>query len=367
MKDARALSVKLGGEMPSIPHMQGRVFHQGASTDGALVGFDDASGCLGAAAALLSDRRLLVSRVVERRYNGMDEASDRVRLEVVDPGARRREVLAEPACNPAVSSSGRIAYVAGDGVFKEHSSNYRGRIMVQKTARSRAVPWTEAASWCYPYWAGSRLLVKTCASEGYSGELFVLDGPGRRRSIGGRAKGLDQPSAIVIAVSPDGALAAVAGERVVRDGVHPIVRIVRVADGRVLAALDTKDAIADGLSTDGQWHGSTIVTVTGYCCGRSISPVPAVVVLRFHDGHLTLRRVAPIDYEDIGEQRQNRPSAHQPRILGPNAIGVWLNGYKTRWLTCKLVASTCRAGRAVRAPPDDRIRTAARIVTQPGE
>lgn len=362
-KGYRPLSVKRGGTMPPLPYLDGRVVRERAGAAGTPIAVDGALGCIGSPAVRLRDGRLLVTRVVARRSARADVPRRRVRLEIVHPEVPRPTVLADPACNPAVSRTGQVAYVAGEPTTASAGDNHRGRITVRRTPASPPEPWTGSAAWCSLTWAGSRLLAKTCDAEGYGGALYVLDGPGRRRMIGRPPRGDDQPSARVIAVSPDGELAAITGERLVPRAVHPTVSIVRLADGRVLAALDTERAIGAGLVA-GQWRGARIVAVTGYCCGGNVTPPPSIVLLRWHAGRLTLRRVAPIGYEDVGEQTQSRPGAYQPRLLGPDTVGVWLYGVDTRWLTCDLSASACRAGPAVRSPSGERAGAGPRLVTQ---
>jgi hypothetical protein len=154
-------------------------------------------------------------------------------------------LLANGAASPAVSTSGAIAYLAGDGQTVRQNVDYVGRIVVGDSPDSKPRVWTSMPARYLPYaWAGSTLLVHRGVPDSEGADLYAYSGPDEAHLLA--------PEAFAIAVSPDGAkvLAAV-GFRT--------LEVIRIADAAIedMLALDTGPVSA--LMYGGSWVGDRVV------------------------------------------------------------------------------------------------------------
>ena len=159
------------------------------------------------------------------------------------------ELLANGAASPAVSTTGAIAYLAGDSQVVRQNVDYAGRVVVADSRDSKPHVWTSKSARYFPYaWAGSELLVYRGVSDSEGADLYAYTGPDEAHLLA--------PDGFAIAVSPDGAkvLAAV-GFRT--------LEVIRVEDA---AVEDTLSLDAPGTPTPpqalmygGSWRGDRIV------------------------------------------------------------------------------------------------------------
>jgi len=105
-------------------------------------------------------------------------------------------LLATGAASPAVSATGAIAYLAGDGQTVRQNADYTGRVVVADSRDARPEVWTSRSARYFPYaWAGSTLLVYRGVPDSEGTDLYAYAGPDDARLLA--------PDAFAIAVSPD--------------------------------------------------------------------------------------------------------------------------------------------------------------------
>jgi len=161
-------------------------------------------------------------------------------------------LLANGAASPAVSTTGAIAYLAGDSPTVRENVDYTGRVVVADSRNARPRVWTSGPARYFPYaWAGSQLLVYRGMQDSEGTDLYAYTGPDEAHLLA--------PNAFAIAISPDGSkvLAAV--------GVRTL-EVIHIASGAVEDALSL-DAPAEpgsppvpaALMYGGSWVGDRIV------------------------------------------------------------------------------------------------------------
>lgn len=169
-------------------------------------------------------------------------------IRLFDIGSGKDELLAIGAASPAVSTSGAIAYLAGDSQTVRQNVDYVGRIVVADSRDAKPRVWTSMPARYLPYaWAGGKMLVHRGVTDSESADLYAYSGPDEAQLLA--------PDAFAIAVSPDGTkvLAAV--------GVRTL-EVIRVADAAVEDSLSLDAAGASAphaVMYSGSWQGERIV------------------------------------------------------------------------------------------------------------
>jgi hypothetical protein len=169
-------------------------------------------------------------------------------VRLFDLQTRKDSLLAVGAASPAVSSTGAVAYLAGESPVVRQNVEYTGRIVVADSPNGKPRVWTSRPARYLPYaWAGTTLLAYRGVADSEGADLYAFTGPD--------ASTLLAPNAYVIAVSPDGAdaLASV--------GTRMLERI-RVSDGAVedsLALDGGGSSLPHALMYAGSWQGDRIV------------------------------------------------------------------------------------------------------------
>ena len=156
-------------------------------------------------------------------------------------------LLATGAASPAVSETGALAYLAGDGTVVRQNVEYTGRIVVADSPNAKPRVWTSKSDRYLPYaWAGSTLLAYRGVPDSEGTDLYAFTGP--------EASHLVAPNGYAIAVSPDGS------EVLASVGTRMLER-VRVSDGAVedSMALDSSPTLPRALMYAGSWRGDRIV------------------------------------------------------------------------------------------------------------
>jgi hypothetical protein len=128
-------------------------------------------------------------------------------------------LIANGAASPAVSTSGAIAFLAGDSMTVRQNVDYVGRIVVADSPTSKPRVWTSMPARYLPYaWARRFLLVHRGVQDSEGADLYAYAGPDEGRLLA--------PDAYAIAVSPDGTkVLAAAGVRT--------LEVIRVADAAI--------------------------------------------------------------------------------------------------------------------------------------
>jgi len=157
-------------------------------------------------------------------------------------------LLANGAASPAVSTSGAIAFLAGDSMTVRQNVDYVGRIVVADSPTSKPLVWTSMPARYLPYaWAGRFLLVHRGVQGSEGADLYAYAAPDEGRLLA--------PDAYAIAVSPDGTkVLAAAGVRT--------LEVIRVADAAIedTLSLDTASGPApQALMYGGSWRGDRVV------------------------------------------------------------------------------------------------------------
>jgi hypothetical protein len=136
--------------------------------------------------------------------------------------------LARGAFSLAWGRHNRIAYFKGLDPRVRNPQRYLGHVFVQRSLRSSPKRWTTTPDrYAVSAWAGKRLIVHRMGRAWP--DLLVLDRPRHARVLHKRAA--------LIALSPDGLRAFITAE----PSPSPIVRVVNIANGKVLASLDVAD------------------------------------------------------------------------------------------------------------------------------
>lgn len=171
-------------------------------------------------------------------------------IRLFDLRTGKDHLLTNGAASPAVSTTGAIAYLAGDGQVVRQNVEYAGRIVVADSRDTKPHVWTSKAARYFPYaWAGRELLVYRGVSDSEGADLYAYTGPDEAHLLA--------PDAFAIAVSPDGTkvLAAV-GFRT--------LEVIRVEDAAVedTLSLDPTQGTPTpprALMYGGSWRGDRIV------------------------------------------------------------------------------------------------------------
>src|SRR4051812_43213999 len=172
-------------------------------------------------------------------------------VRLFDVRSGKDTLLVIGAASPAVSTTGAVAYLAGDGTVVRQNIEYTGRIVVADSPSAKPRVWTSRAGRYLPYaWAGTTLLAYRGVPDSEGADLYAFTGPD--------ASSLLAPNAYVVAVSPDGreVLASV--------GTRMLERI-RVSDGAVqdsLALDNGGSSLPQALMYSGSWRGDRIVATS---------------------------------------------------------------------------------------------------------
>jgi hypothetical protein len=240
-----------------------------------------------------------------------------------DVAAGTDEVLERGAFSLAWRSDGAFAYFKGADRDYRAGIPYVGSVVVRASLRGRPQIWSpEQARYVVVAWAGDRLVAYR-EREGEALDVVVFDGPEQMRVLA-------RDSALV-ALSPDGRRAFL--ERGPAAG-RPAVRVVGIADGRTLAALDltTIDPSVGAVAYSGDWRGDRVIA----------SSASGLALFRVGPGSVELDQALAV----AGE-----PALAEPRFAGPGpdrAI-AWRSGPDgALFLDCDLSARTC--ARAVPLP-----------------
>jgi hypothetical protein len=193
-------------------------------------------------------------------------------LRVFDEGNGRDRLLERGAYSPAWRPDGAIAYARGLTDAFRPGRPYLAQVVVRPSLQAPAEAWTSEPGRYVVYgWAGSRLLVYRLGDNEQI-ETLVLDGPGRVRVL---AEGS------LVAVSPN-------GEQVFTlDSDNRHVRVLRIADGSEVAALDpaASDPSLEWVAYSGSWVGEHVVT----------SAAPGLAVFRVSGGSISVEQVLTVD------------------------------------------------------------------------
>ncbi len=169
-------------------------------------------------------------------------------IRLFDLRSGKDQLLANGAASPAVSTSGAIAYLAGESQTVRQNVDYLGRIVVADSRNAKPRVWTSMPARYLPYaWAGNDLLVHRGVPDSEGADLYAFAGPDEARLLA--------PDAFAIAVSPDGTkvLASV--------GIRTL-EVIRIADAAIEDTLSLDRGSANdphALMYDGSWQGDRIV------------------------------------------------------------------------------------------------------------
>jgi hypothetical protein len=157
-------------------------------------------------------------------------------------------LLANGAASPAVSTSGAIAYFAGESQTVRQNVDYLGRIVVADSRNAKPRVWTSMPARYLPYaWAEEHLLVHRGVPGSEGADLYAFAGPDDAQLLA--------PDAFAIAVSPDGTkVLAAAGFRT--------LEVIRIADAAIEDSLSLDRGSArdpHALMYGGSWLGDRIV------------------------------------------------------------------------------------------------------------
>ncbi len=173
-------------------------------------------------------------------------------LLVRDLETEKDSLLARGAFSVAWGQGG-IAYFKGLEPRVRKPLRYLGHVFVKRSLRAPAERWTTTPDrYAVSAWAGKRLIVHRMSRTWP--DLLVMEGPRRTRLLAERAA--------LIALSPDGSRAIITEE----PSPSPIVSVVNIADGKVLASLDLADVskeVADEpisyVADSGSWVENTVI------------------------------------------------------------------------------------------------------------
>lgn len=169
-------------------------------------------------------------------------------IRLFDLRSGKDALLANGAASPAVSTSGAIAYLAGDSQTVRQNVDYLGRIVVADSRDSKPRVWTSSPARYLPYaWAGGRLLVHRGVPDSEGADLYAYAGPDDAHLLA--------PDAFAIAVSPD-------GEEVLASVGIRTLEVIRIADAAIVDTLSLDSGSANAphaVMYAGSWQGDRIV------------------------------------------------------------------------------------------------------------
>ena len=184
-------------------------------------------------------------------YHAFDDG--RPVLRRYDAAGDRDVVIARGAFSVAWRRDRALAYFKALSPKVNDPRRYRGHIVVRSGGRETR--WTERpARYVVAGWAGDRLLAYRLTR--LSGDVIVLDGPGRQRML--------MRNAFLVAISPDGRRAFTSRP----DASGAGVRVVDLATGAPSAELSLRrDEASDGRQpttfvSAGSWFGDRVVGAT---------------------------------------------------------------------------------------------------------
>jgi hypothetical protein len=169
-------------------------------------------------------------------------------IRLFDLRSGKDALLANGAASPAVSTSGVIAYLAGESQTVRQNVDYLGRIVVADSRDSKPRVWTSMPARYLPYaWAGNALLVHRGVPGAEGADLYAYTGPDDAHLLAA--------DAFAIAVSPDGA-------RVLASVGIRTLEVIRIADAAIEDTLSLETGAENGphaLMYGGSWDGDRIV------------------------------------------------------------------------------------------------------------
>jgi hypothetical protein len=171
-------------------------------------------------------------------------------IRLYDAASGTDRLLERGAFSLAWRGDGALAYFKGAERDYRAGVRYVGDIVVRSSLEAAPEVWSpRRARYIVAAWAAGHLVAYR-EREGEALDVVALDGPGRMRVLA-------RDSALV-ATSPDGRRIFV--EEGPAEG-HPLVRILRVADGKQVAALDlTKvNGAVGAVGYSGDWRGDRVV------------------------------------------------------------------------------------------------------------
>jgi hypothetical protein len=174
-------------------------------------------------------------------------------LRVYDTTTGADELLATGAFSVAWSNDGALAYFKGADRDYRAGISYVGRVVVRDSIGSKSTVWSpEVGRYIVVGWAGPRLVAYR-EYEGEALDVVVFDGPRRMRTLAA--------GSTLVAISPDGTRVFVAEGP---DRGRPRVRVLALASGRELAALDltSVDPSVGMVDYAGDWHGDEVVAAS---------------------------------------------------------------------------------------------------------
>jgi hypothetical protein len=169
-------------------------------------------------------------------------------IRLFDLRSGKDALLANGAASPAVSTTGAIAYLAGDSQTVRQNIDYTGRIVVADSRDSKPRVWTSSSARYLPYaWAGGALLVHRGVPDSEAADLYAYTGPDEAHLLA--------PDAFAIAVSPDG------DEVLASVGIRTL-EVIRIADAAIEDTLSLDRGAANAphaVMYAGSWQGDRIV------------------------------------------------------------------------------------------------------------
>jgi hypothetical protein len=169
-------------------------------------------------------------------------------------GSRRTDALLEEgAFSLAWRADGALAYFKGAERDYRAAVRYVGDVVVRASFQARPQVWSsKRARYIVAGWAGSRLVAYR-EGEGETVDVVVFDGPQRMRVLA--------PRSALVAISPDGRQVFV--EQGPAEG-RPSVRVLTVASGREVAALDLTEVsgAVGAVGYSGDWRGDRVVAAS---------------------------------------------------------------------------------------------------------
>jgi hypothetical protein len=244
-------------------------------------------------------------------------------VRLFDVRTGRDRLVANGAAAPAVSTSGSIAYFAGETPAVRNNVEYTGQVVVADSTDAKPRVWTTRPARYFPYaWAGSTLLVQRAIPDSEGADLYAFTGPDESHLLA--------PDAYAIAVSPDGekVLAAV--------GVRTL-ELIRVDDAAVEDTLSLDSGPADAphaLMYGGSWRGDRVVAKSDR----------GLVVLNVHGG---LHVESVLSTPGLAHGINEPVFVDDTRVHGwadvgsPAPSGAGEPAYDNALVDCDLAVATC--------------------------
>jgi hypothetical protein len=171
-------------------------------------------------------------------------------IRLYDVASGTDEVLEEGAFSVAWRADGALAYFRGAERDYRAAVPYVGDVVVRAAIDEEAEVWSsERARYIVVAWAGNSLVAYR-EREGEALDVVVFEGPGRMRMLA--------RNSALVAMDPYGERAFV--EQGPSQG-RPSVRVLNIADGTQVAALDLTgiDPSVGAVSYSGDWRGDRVV------------------------------------------------------------------------------------------------------------